>query len=171
MADYSIPTSPLKRLRYYNNQFLAEKDFIDDQAAHLAHGWGWQVQAITAEQLDLLSQGVGRVRVRYLGLAPRGGGTGVGAGVQYAAASAPEAAARAETGVFWVQAGAFSQRNAAERIAGRLGDRARVQQVDGASGRMFRVLIGPWGDPNSAEAGRQAVIARGYPDALLISGG
>lgn len=37
MADYTIPTSPLKRLRYYNNQFLAEKDFIDDQAAHLAH--------------------------------------------------------------------------------------------------------------------------------------
>ena len=37
MADYTIPTSPLKRLRYYNNQFLTEKDFIDDQAAHLAH--------------------------------------------------------------------------------------------------------------------------------------
>jgi len=137
--------------------------FVDDRIIDLSRG--------AAEQLDLLSQGVGRVRVRYLGLAPRGGGTGVGAGVQYAAASAPEAAAQAETGVFWVQAGAFSQRNAAERIAGRLGDRARVQQVDGASGRMFRVLIGPWGDPNSAEAGRQAVIARGYPDALLISGG
>ncbi len=37
MADYTIPTLPLKRLRYYNNQFLTEKDFIDDQAAHLAH--------------------------------------------------------------------------------------------------------------------------------------
>lgn len=37
MANYTIPTLPLKRLRYYNNQFLTEKDFIDDQAAHLAH--------------------------------------------------------------------------------------------------------------------------------------
>lgn len=37
MADYTIPTSPLKRLRYYNNQFLTEKDFIDDQAANLSH--------------------------------------------------------------------------------------------------------------------------------------
>ncbi len=137
--------------------------FVDDRIIDLSRG--------AAEQLDLLSQGVGRVRVRYLGLAPRGGGTGVGTGVQYAATPAPVAAAPGETGVFWVQAGAFSQRNAAERIADRLGDRARVQQVDGVSGRMFRVVVGPWDDPNSAEAGRQAVIARGYPDALLISGG
>lgn len=136
--------------------------FVDDRIIDLSRG--------AAEQLGLLSQGVGRVRVRYLGLAPRGGGTGVTAGVQQAAA-APEPAAQAEAGVFWVQAGAFSRRSAAERIADRLGDRARVQQVDGASGRLFRVVIGPWEDPNSAEAGRQAVIARGFPDALLISGG
>src|SRR5262245_7307323 len=36
MADYRIPTYPTKRLRYYNNQFLNEKDFIDDQAQHIA---------------------------------------------------------------------------------------------------------------------------------------
>lgn len=138
--------------------------FVDDRIIDLSRG--------AAEQLDLLSQGVGRVRVRYLGLAPRGGGTGVAASAQYAAAaSEPQPQPAAETGVFWVQAGAFSQRNAAERIADRLGDRARVQQVDGVTGRMFRVVVGPWDDPNSAEAGRQAVIARGYPDALLISGG
>jgi rare lipoprotein A len=136
--------------------------FVDDRIIDLSRG--------AAQELGLLSQGVGRVRVRYLGLAPRGGGTGMGAGAQQAAA-APEPFVQAETGVFWVQAGAFSQRNAAERIADRLGDRARVQQVDGASGRLFRVVIGPWDDPNSAEEGRQAVIARGYPDALLISGG
>lgn len=36
MADYTIPTYPMRRLRYYNNQFLNEKDFIDDQADHIA---------------------------------------------------------------------------------------------------------------------------------------
>ena len=34
---------------------------------------------------------------------------------------------------------------------------------------LFRVLVGPWPDPNAAERSRQAVIARGYADALLIS--
>ncbi len=133
--------------------------FVDDRIIDLSRG--------AAQELGLLSQGLGRVRVRYLGLAPRGGGTGVG--VQQAAAPQPQPVAQG--GVFWVQAGAFSRRDAAERIADRLGDRARVQQVDGASGRLFRVIVGPWDDPNSAEEGRQAVIARGYPDALLISGG
>lgn len=37
MAKYDIPQYPTKRLRYFNNQFLKEKDFIDDQAAHYAH--------------------------------------------------------------------------------------------------------------------------------------
>lgn len=138
--------------------------FVEDRIIDLSRG--------AAQELGLLSQGVGRVRVRYLGLAPRGGGNGMTAGAQYAAAAPePQAPPVTETGAFWVQAGAFAQRNAAERIADRLGDRARVQQIDGAGGRMFRVVIGPWGDPNSAEEGRQAVIARGYPDALLISGG
>lgn len=36
MADYRIPTFPLKRLRYYNNQFLNDQDFIDDQAANIS---------------------------------------------------------------------------------------------------------------------------------------
>lgn len=138
--------------------------FVDDRIIDLSRG--------AAQELGLLSQGVGRVRVRYLGLAPRGGGNGMTAGAQYAAAAPePQPQPQAETGVFWVQAGSFSQRAVAERIADRLGDRARVQQIGGGDTRMFRVVVGPWGDPNSAEAGRQAVIARGYPDALLISGG
>lgn len=136
--------------------------FVDDRIIDLSRG--------AAQELGLLSQGLGRVRVRYLGLAPRGGGTGMGAGVQQAAV-APAPVVQAESGAFWVQAGAFSQRGTAERIADRLGERARVQPIDGASGRLFRVVIGPWGDANDAEDARQAVIARGYPDALLISGG
>ena len=137
--------------------------FVDDRIIDLSRG--------AAEELGLLAQGVGRVRVRYLGLAPRGGGTGVSGGVQYATVPQPQVQPQTEGGVFWVQAGAFSQRRAAERIADRLGDRARVQEIGGGEARLFRVIVGPWGDPNSAEDARQAVIARGYPDALLISGG
>ena len=138
--------------------------FVDDRIIDLSRG--------AAEELGLLSQGVGEVRVRYLGRAPRGGGNGMAQGVEYAATPAPAAPAiQDDGGAYWVQAGSFAQRAAAERIARRLGDRAQVQPVDGSSGPMFRVIVGPWNDPNSAEDSRQAVIARGYPDALLISGG
>lgn len=137
--------------------------FVDDRIIDLSRG--------AAEELGLLSQGVGEVRVRYLGRAPRGGGNGMGAGVRYAATPAPAPAAQSESGVYWVQAGSFGQRSAADRIARRLGDRAQVQPVESASGPMFRVIVGPWSDANTAEDSRQAVIARGYPDALLISGG
>ena len=40
--------------------------------------------------------------------------------------------------------------------------------VQGAA--RFRVVVGPWDDANAAESARQAVVARGYVDALLISG-
>lgn len=132
--------------------------FVDNRIIDLSRG--------SAEALGLLSAGVGQVRVRYLGRAPRLGG---GTTLQYAGA-APAArapAAAAEGGAFWIQAGAFSDRRAARRAADQLGDRATI---DGAVGDgLFRVLVGPWPDPNAAERSRQAVIARGYADALLIS--
>ena len=113
-----------------------------------------------ADALGLLSGGVGDVRVRYLGRAPRiGGGSRLQqARVDPSAASAPPAA-------FWIQAAAFSDRDAARTAADRLGEQATVSEGD----RLFRVLVGPWPDPNAAEQARQAVIARGYADALLIS--
>ena len=132
-----------------------------------------------AEELGLLSQGVGEVRVRYVGRAPRtGGGTAMrraevatpsrAAPVQ---PSAPLAPAVSEASAYWVQAGAFSDRRAAARIADRLGDRASVQDVRRDGQPLFRVIVGPWPDANAAEQARQAVIARGFGDALLISGG
>lgn len=36
MANYTIPTYPAQRPRYYNNQFLRDQDFIDDQAHQLS---------------------------------------------------------------------------------------------------------------------------------------
>src|ERR1041384_355453 len=37
MANYDIPQYPSKRLRYFNNQFLIDQDFIDDDASQIGH--------------------------------------------------------------------------------------------------------------------------------------
>ena len=133
-----------------------------------------------AEELGLLQQGVGEVRVRYVGRAPRTGG---GTVLRRAEAAAPSTqstpyeqasatvAPVASASAYWVQAGAFSDRRAAQRIADRLGDRATVQDVRIDDRSLFRVIVGPWSNANAAEQARQAVIARGFGDALLISGG
>ncbi|GLK50121.1 lipoprotein [Brevundimonas intermedia] len=149
--------------------------FVDGRIIDLSRG--------AAQELDMLRQGVGRVRVRYLGRAPRLGG---GAVLRAEAAPPPAQSTTARpyqpapqtapveatavvsgSGSYWVQAGSFSDQGAARRIAGRLGARATVD----ASGGGYRVLVGPWIDANAAETARQAVVARGYADALLISGG
>ena len=137
--------------------------FVDNRIIDLSRG--------AADQLGLLQRGVGEVRVRYLGRAPR---LGSGQSVQYAAAAAPAPAAPrpqpvAESGAYWIQAGSFADRRAARRVADRLGDRATVDVAPRGDSPTYRVLIGPWPDPNAAESARQAVVARGYADALLIS--
>lgn len=135
--------------------------FVDNRIIDLSRG--------SAEALGMLQAGVGEVRVRYLGRAPRTGG---GATLRYAAAEDTRPAARESlpspaSGAYWIQAGAFSDSRAARRVADELGARATVD--GGRTDGLFRVLVGPWPDPNAAERSRQAVIARGYADALLIS--
>jgi rare lipoprotein A len=138
-----------------------------------------------ADELDMRRQGVARVRVRYLGRAPRlGGGTVLRAEAPqpvqpqpvqttprpYSQAEAvgfePRPVVVSGSGSYWVQAGAYQDQRSAQRIAERLGARAMVD----ASGGGYRVLVGPWLDASSAEDARRAVAARGYADALLISG-
>ncbi|WP_426023347.1 septal ring lytic transglycosylase RlpA family protein [Brevundimonas sp. PWP3-1b1] len=132
-----------------------------------------------ANELGMLSQGVGRVRVRYLGRAPQqGGGTllrasapaprvsaPVSAPVQVAAV-APAAPVMAEVSIYWVQAGTFSDQGEARRIADSLSGWVRAD----LNGGRFNVVVGPWDSANAAEAARQSVVARGYAGALLISG-
>ncbi|WP_332676534.1 septal ring lytic transglycosylase RlpA family protein [Brevundimonas sp.] len=137
--------------------------FVEGRIIDLSRG--------SAEALGLLQTGTGEVRVRYLGRAPRTGG---GTALQYAAAAPGPTPYRAaapsdDNGAYWIQAGAFSDRRAARRVADRLGDRATVDITPGDGAALFRVLVGPWSDANAAEQARQAVIARGYADALLIS--
>lgn len=134
--------------------------FVEGRIIDLSRG--------AAERLGILGQGVGQVRVRYLGRAPRLGGDQPS---EYAA-SAPrsERAATAEPGRYWVQVGAFADRANARRAVERLGDEATIDAARADGGTLFRVLVGPWPDANRAEQARNAVVARGYADALLISG-
>ncbi len=121
-----------------------------------------------AEELGLLSAGVGRVRVRYLGPAPRLGG---GQPLQRTHAQPVVAAPPApppEDPKIWVQAAAFADPDAAQRSAEALGRSARVEQTADDRG-LYRVLVGPWSDANQAEGARRAAVAYGFEDALLIS--
>ncbi len=119
-----------------------------------------------AETLGLLAQGVGEVRVRYLGRAPRVGG---GQRMEQAAVAPARRRDREDTR-FWVQAGSYADPLAARLTADGLGARAEVRPVQVEGRRLYRVVVGPWDDANTAERGRQDVVARGYADALLISG-
>ena len=156
--------------------------FVDNRIIDLSRG--------AADALDLRRAGVGEVRVRYLGRAPRQGG---GTTLQYAAAPAPAppppaptagpvpyqqvaslpppppvATPAAPRAGLWVQAGTWPDAREARRAADRLGGSATVEEA--APGR-YRVLIGPWADAGTAERSRRAVISRGYPEATMISGG
>ena len=135
--------------------------FVDSRIIDLSRG--------AADELGMLSQGVGRVRVRYLGRAPRlGGGTVLRAAAPSPARPvAPAEPAVADIAAFWVQAGTFSDQVEAVRIADRLSGWVRTDR----NGGRYNVVVGPWMDANTAEAARQSVVARGYVDALLISGG
>lgn len=139
--------------------------FVDGRIIDLSRG--------AAEELGLLNQGVGRVRVRYVGPAPRQGG-GVRGGVQIASAApppvSPSAPSTASTRIYWIQAGSFAERGNARAAARRLGDRARVDAAHVIGRRLWRVMLGPWGDPNQAEQARRGVIAHGFTDAAIVGG-
>jgi len=140
--------------------------FVDDRIIDLSRG--------AAEDLGLLSRGVGEVRVRYLGPAPRLGGGRLQQASATLARPAPrpvEQASLPEPSRFWVQAGAFADPLAARLSAESLGGGASVAPADVDGRRLYRVMVGPWTDANAAEQARLSVVARGVRDALLISGG
>lgn len=140
-----------------------------------------------ADALDMRRAGVGEVRVRYLGRAPRLGGgvvlqhadaspspdsaAGASGPVPYLASAVPTPVAPASpaspTAAVWVQVGTWPDARQARRAASHLGGGATV---DEAGPGLFRVLVGPWPDAGAAERSRRAVISRGYPDATMISG-
>ncbi len=133
--------------------------FVDDRIIDLSRG--------AAEALDMLNRGVGEVRVRYLGRAPRLGG---GTRLQTAENASPPPIVTPPVMAdqrYWVEVVAYRDQPQAQAVAGRIGRSARVQAASDQS--MFRVLMGPWNDANAAERERQAVLADGFGGALLIS--
>ena len=109
------------------------------------------------------------MRVRYVGRAPRLGGGQSLQRVEARPAPVQSSPVRAERREVWVQAGAYSDPSAAGRVADRLGEQASVTAANIGGRDLFRVIVGPWPDANRGEQARQAVIARGYPDAMLVS--
>jgi len=138
--------------------------FVDDRIIDLSRG--------AAEALDMLSRGVGEVRVRYLGRAPRIGGGQVlqVAEARPAPAVPPPSPARPTPGqTWWIQAAEFGDAAAARAAAGRAGATAQVQAASNQRG--YRVILGPWTDPQSAERARQGAVDQGFAEARLIPGG
>lgn len=127
--------------------------FVEGRIIDLSRG--------AAEALDLRAAGVGEVRVRYLGRAPRIGGGRV----------EPASVGKAvESGPFWVQVGAYGEEGVAHDVARSLPGRAEVRALRGEGRTVWRVVLGPWDDANAAERARQRAVQRGHADALLISG-
>ena len=126
--------------------------FVDGRIIDLSRG--------AAETLGLMHRGVGEVRVRYLGRAPRLGGG------QRLQTGAPEPEPRR---VYWIEVAAFADPATARAAADRMGASAQVQAS--TTGAMFRVVTGPWPDANAAERARQATVAQGFVSARLIPSG
>jgi len=148
-----------------------------------------------AEALGYMEKGTAKVRVRYIGPARLGGGLEplyvanagpagpvpearvpampVPAVPAYASAPAPVpawSAAAASSDGYAVQAGAFSDRAKAERIADSLSraGAAAVRPIDMADRRLYRVVLGPWNDAGQADAAREQVASMGFSDARVI---
>lgn len=143
-----------------------------------------------AEQLGFLEKGTAEVRVRYVGparldreleplyvataplprLVPEAAPLTIGpfARMPQAKPAAPPVAAPA-TGAFAVQAGAFSDRDRAERVARSLASAgaASIRPLDRPSGRLYRVLVGPY-DVIRAQSARAEVASLGFADAKVV---
>ena len=199
--------------------------FADGRIIDLSRG--------AAEALGLLERGVGEVRVRYAGRAPRNGGGSVMSDGN-ARASSRSSASRSSTErpytqvvreaaqqpqtrqpvtsrssvpipqqplppampvrdvpvtsvppsvttseplgeasvstvpKFRVQVIAFDERAFADGIARRLGGDATVESFERNGRTLYRVVTGSFSQQSDAERARQAIIARGFAEALLI---
>lgn len=138
--------------------------FIDNRIIDLSRG--------AADVLGVRNQGLAQVRVRYLGPAPRGGGTGapfIQARSEPSPPVAPSSVGFGDTDPWFIQVGAFASRANADALRRRFGaDRTRVEDVDVRGQPMYRVLIGPWTGRREAERHRSTLAGQGLMDAVLV---
>jgi len=140
-----------------------------------------------AEELGYRQKGVARVRVRYVGPAPKQGDR-----VQVAAYAPPRAPERAPdrpperpmeerfalrraapagaVGVYRIQAGAFSSIDNAQRAVDMLrgASAAEIVPVDRNGATLYRVVVGQAPDEAQAWALRDQVAALGFRDASIL---
>lgn len=136
-----------------------------------------------AQQLGFFNKGTAQVRVRFVSAAPL---SGMDAPMAIAsnrmhtvlplepiATVAPPAEPVSSSGVgFAVQAGAFSDRANAERVALRLAGAGRtsVSPMDRGGSRLYRVTVGSWTNADQAGAARQKVVSLGFAEARVVTG-
>ena len=75
-------------------------------------------------------------------------------------------------GAYSVQAGAFSTRETAERVAASLSTAGApsVAPMPRGERTLYRVMVGAWGDAQAAHAAREKVVALGCADARVVPG-
>ncbi|WGM39358.1 septal ring lytic transglycosylase RlpA family protein [Caulobacter sp. NIBR1757] len=124
-----------------------------------------------ADALGFAGKGTARVRVRYVGPAPPRGKDRT---LQYAGLDKDEAprALVPRSGDDWViQAGAFADRDNAEKAVNSLRDvgRARIVPLKRDGRTLYRVVIESGRDVQGAGRLRDQVAQLGFPDAKLIA--
>lgn len=136
--------------------------FVGDRIIDLSRG--------AADALGIRNQGLAQVRVRYIGQAPQGGGTGQSASPVRQREPAPDTGSGfGDTDPWFVQAGTFASRSNAETFRRRFdGTRARIEETMVGGRRMYRVLIGPWTGRHEAERQRSTLAGQGLLDAILV---
>lgn len=147
-----------------------------------------------AEELGYMDKGTAQVRVRYVGPAKLDGtlqplyvASQAVTGPVPPVRSVPMRSAVVEaplaplpprevsrplqaSGGYAVQAGAFSDRARAERVAATLASagQAAIRPVEVAGRQLYRVVVGGWPSEGQAQAGREQVAALGYADARVV---
>lgn len=124
-----------------------------------------------ADALGFSGKGTARVRVRYVGPAPARGKDRT---LQYAGLTkdeAPRALSVPRGGDWVIQAGAFAERDNAEKAVRSLRDvgRARIVPLKRDGRTLYRVVIESGRDVAGAGRLRDQVASLGFPDAKLIA--
>ena len=149
--------------------------FVDERIIDLSRA--------AAEQLGYRQKGVARVRVRYLGPAPKQGDRVLLAAAAAAKAVEPRperpieqrfalrrAAPSGVVGVYRIQAGAFSSMDNAQRAVAQLAgaSAATIEPVDRNGATLYRVVVGQEADEAQAWVLRDRVAALGFRDASIL---
>lgn len=116
-----------------------------------------------ASELGFFTKGTARVRVRYIGPADGRPDRSLGLTLTAARPSSGE-------GRWTVQAGAFANRDNAERARRQLGALGKVDidEVGRDGGVLYRVTVGGARDEAAADALRDQVAGLGYPGARVL---